>query len=203
MRLIMFGGIAIGVGGTILAFSLIFKDDRLFYASLVPLGLILIVSFVDTFLREKVGYIHPVDLAFSNILAYLYTFSQILILGYFRVELQSLVYDIGTIFLMSFIFLVGFVKIGLMKTFEIDERDKPKEATARFVLLSLVFGVLMALARIGFNYIYLPPPSGLGLGFNNSAIILGASTAALMLLTGLVIRGRYEPISSKRREKKE
>jgi hypothetical protein len=196
----MFGEMAIGVGGTMLAFSLVFKDERLFYASLVPLALVLLISFVDTFLREKVGYIHPVDLAFGNILAYLYTLSQILVLGYFRPEWQDLVYSVGTIFLMSFIFLVGFVKMGLMRTFEVDEKDKPKEATARFVLLSLVFGALMAVARIGFDYIYHPAPSGLGLGFGNSAIILGASTAALMLLTGLVIRGKYEPISRRRRE---
>jgi hypothetical protein len=201
MRLIMFGGMAIGVGGTILAFSLIFKDVRLFYASLIPLALVLVMAFVDTFLREKVGYIHPVDLAFSNILAYLYTLSQILILGYFRPELQDLVYDIGTIFLMSFIFLVGFVKIGLMRTFEIDEKDRPKEATARFVLLSMIFGALMAVARIGFDFIYRPPPSGLGLGFGYSAIVLAASTAALMLLTGIVIRGKYEPISKKREKR--
>jgi len=79
---------------------------------------------------------------------------------------------------MLFIFLVGFVKIGLMETFEIDEKDRLKEATGRFVLLSMIFGALMAFAKIGFNYIYLPPPSGLDIGFNNSATILGASTGA-------------------------
>jgi hypothetical protein len=196
--LIMFGGIAEGVGGTLLALSILLKDERLFIASVVPLALVLIFAFVDTFLREKVGYIHPVDLAFSNILAYLYTLGQILILGYFLPELQNLVYDIGTIFLMSFVFLVGLVKVGLMRAFEIDEKDKPKETVARFVLLAMIFGALMALARIGFNYIYLPAPSGLGLGFNWSAITLFSATAVLMLVTGMVIRGKYEPISKKK-----
>lgn len=201
MRLIMFGELAEGVGGTLLALSILLKDVRLFYASLAPLALVLAFAFVDTFKREKVGYIHPVDLAFGNILAYLYTLGQILILGYFIPEMQPLVYDIGTIFLMSFVFLVGLVKVGLMRAFEIEEKDKPKETVARFVLLSLVFGALMAAARIGFNYIYFPPPLGLGLGFNYLAITLFACTGILMLVTGMVIRGKYEPISSKKKAK--
>jgi hypothetical protein len=195
----MFGGLAEGVGGTLLALSILLKDERLFIASLVPLALVLIFAFIDTFLREKVGYIHPVDLAFGNILAYLYTLGQILILGYFFPELQALVYDIGTIFLMSFVFLVGLVKVGLMRAFEIDEKDKPKETVARFVLLAIVFGALMALGRIGFDYIYQQPPGGIGLGFNTSAIILFSATALLMLVTGMIIRGRYEPISNKKK----
>jgi hypothetical protein len=195
----MFGGIAEGVGGTLLALSILLKDERLFIASLVPLALVLIFAFIDTFLREKVGYIHPVDLAFGNILAYLYTLGQILILGYFFPVLQALVYDIGTIFLMSFVFLVGLVKVGLMRAFEIDEKDKPKETVARFVLLAIVFGALMALGRIGFDYIYQPAPGGIGLGFNPSAIILFSATALLMLVTGAIIRGRYEPISNKKK----
>jgi len=48
---------------------------------------------------------------------------------------------------MLFIFLVGFVKIGLMETFEIDEKDRLKEATARFMLLSMIFGAMMAFAQ--------------------------------------------------------
>jgi hypothetical protein len=199
MRLIMFGGIAEGVGGTLLALSILLKDERLFTASLVPLALVLIFAFIDTFLREKVGYIHPVDLAFGNILAYLYTLGQILLLGYFLPDLQNSVYDIGTIFLMSFVFLVGLVKVGLMRAFEIDEKDKPKETVARFVLLAMIFGALMAAARVAFNYIYLPSPAGIGLGFNVSAIVLFSATALLMLVTGMVIRGRYEPISSKKK----
>jgi hypothetical protein len=198
MRLVMFGGLAEGVGGTLLALSILLKDERLFIASLVPLTLVLFFAFVDTFLREKVGYIHPVDLAFGNILAYLYTLGQILVLGYFLPELQPLVYDIGTIFLMSFVFLVGLVKVGLMRAFEIDEKDKPKETVARFVLLAMIFGALMAVARIGFSYINTPVPAGLGLGFNWSAITLFSATAVLMLVTGMVIRGRYEPISKKK-----
>ena len=198
MRLVMFSGMAEGVGGTLLALSILLKDVRLFYASVVPLALVLIFAFVDTFLREKVGYIHPVDLAFSNILAYLYALGQILILGYFVPELQPIVYDVGTIFLMSFVFLVGLVKVGLMRAFEMEEKDKPKETVARFVLLSLVFGALMAVARIGFTYIYSNPPAGLGLGFNWSAITLFSATAVLMLATGMVIRGKYEPISKKK-----
>jgi hypothetical protein len=201
MRLIMFGGMAEGVGGTLLALSILLKDDRLFYASLAPLAIVLVFAFVDTFLREKVGYIHPVDLAFGNILAYLYALGQILVLGYFIPALQDSVYDIGTIFLMSFVFLVGLVKIGLMRAFEIEEKDKPKETVARFVLLSLVFGALMAAARIGFDYLYFPPPAGLGVGFNYSAIVLFAFTGLLMLVTGMVIRGKYEPISNKRKGK--
>jgi len=206
MRLFLVGGMATGIGITLLAFSLLLPDPTYaFYAyigTIICTAIVVFCAVVNTF-TTWAGYVHPEDRLWSNILAYLLTLFVILSLGHFIPPdpwLLNILFTTGTMIVLAY--LLVFSMIGLSTTLKIKDvlegtapKGREKETTARFILLSLVIGGIMAGVQVGLLalYWYLYQATGqLALAYRYSAIGIGLFATLLMAAMGILLRSKYE-----------
>lgn len=204
VRLIFFGAMASGIGGAVLFFGIWLQSLAVYYASFIFLAIVLVVAIINTFFKEKgrVGFVHPDDLLFGNIFAFLFVIAAILGAGYFYnlgtfpvwpgtspAEMTQAMFNYAAVIFVAFIFLWGLSQLGfVMDVLKGKGREVTKETTARFIMFSLVLGLIMSLILALFNQLYISS------GFVVSAWVLGIASTAMLLILGVFLRGRYEEV---------
>jgi hypothetical protein len=200
VRLTTIGNFLSGIGLTLLAFTIIVKaiatqpDQVLypFYIWMVALGIlavVIIISVINTF-TELTGYVHPDDKMLSNMLVYLMAIATLLVYGLLEgVEelIQGYLYDMGTMIVIAYIFLFVFVFFGA-RIYQGTETGQVKEMTSRFMLISLVLGVIMAGAYLLLRVVYDSLP------YSWAAGVLMAFAVGLVFVIVAFLGRRYEPV---------
>jgi hypothetical protein len=203
VRLTTISNIFAGIGLAILGFSAILKylleglevgpTPYPFYAWIggaALLGLVIIFSIINTFTETAVGFVHPEDKLISNMFVFLMAIGTILIFGVLdegQAYQQSL-FDTGAMIVIAFVFLFIFVYFSRNLT-ESGEMGQVKEMTARFMLVSLALGLVMAGLKVGLDAIYTATGS-----YEYSAGALGLVAIGLSVLLVLVLGRKYEPV---------
>ncbi|MHA2025352.1 MAG: hypothetical protein ACW98U_05565 [Candidatus Thorarchaeota archaeon] len=120
-----------------------------FYIWLIALGvlvIVLIISIINTF-TEMTGYVHPDDKMMSNMLVYMMSIGTLLSFGLLTEGsdpiLQGYLFDMGTMIVIAYIFLFVFQFYG-SRISAGAESGQTKEMTSRFMIVSLILGVIMA-----------------------------------------------------------
>ena len=160
VRLTTIGNFLSGIGLTLLAGTIGAKwlldavsatGDLLlipFYIWLVALGVlgvVLLIAIINTF-TEMTGYVHPDDKMMSNMLVYMMSIGTLLVYGLLEgvdVVIQGYLFDMGTMIVIAYVFLFVFVFFG-RRISEGAESGQIKEMTSRFMIVSLILGVIMA-----------------------------------------------------------
>lgn len=216
MRLFLVGGVATGIGLTLLAISILLSDMNVAfqaYLGCIICAIVVIFCAVVNSLTTWAGSVHPDDRLWSNILAYLLALFAILTLGRF-VSIVSAVLSVATDWLFRILFNTGtmlilalillFALVGLSGRFKLkevlegtDSKGRTKEISARLILFSLLVGGLMVLVQTGLetlNY-YLYTLFGLPPSYYYVAIGIGAVATVLVVLLGVILRSKYEKVS--------
>ncbi|TFG34266.1 hypothetical protein EU527_04410 [Candidatus Thorarchaeota archaeon] len=200
VRLTTIGNFLSGLGLASLAFTIIVKaivsqpEQVLypFYIWLVALGflaVVLIISVVNTF-TEMTGFVHPDDKMLSNMLVYIHALATLLVYGLLEgvdSVMQGYLYDMGTMIVIAYIFLFVFVFFG-SRISAGAETGQVKEMTSRFMLISLVLGVIMAGA-----YLLLSVVKD-SLDYSWAAGVLMAFAVGLVFVIVAFLGRRYEPV---------
>lgn len=163
-----------------------------FYIWLISLGtlaIVLIISIINTF-TEMTGYVHPDDKMMSNMLVYMMSIATLLTYGLLEgvdAIIQGYLFDMGTMIVIAYIFLFVFVFFG-SRISEGAETGQTKEMTSRFMIVSLILGVIMAGVYLTTSLIR----DSLSYGWA-AATLFGI---AVLLVIGIVIflGRRYEPV---------
>jgi hypothetical protein len=119
-----------------------------FYIWLIALGVlgvVLLIAIINTF-TEMTGYVHPDDKMMSNMLVYMMSIGTLLTYGLLDgidVVIQGYLFDMGTMIVIAYVFLFVFVFFG-KRISEGAETGQIKEMTSRFMIVSLILGVIMA-----------------------------------------------------------
>jgi len=160
VRLTTIGNFLSGIGLTLLAGTIGAKwlldavsatGDLLlipFYIWLVALGVlavVLLIAIINTF-TEMTGYVHPDDKMMSNMLVYMMSIGTLLTYGLLEgidTVIQGYLFDMGTMIVIAYVFLFVFVFFG-KRISEGAESGQIKEMTSRFMIVSLILGVIMA-----------------------------------------------------------
>ena len=202
VRLTGIGNLLSGIGLTLLAFTIIVKaiatqPDQVLYpfyiwiVALVILGVVLIMSLITTF-TELTGYVHPDDKMVSNMLVYLMALATLLVYGLLEgigvnQTIQGYLYDMGTMIVIAYIFLFVFVFFGA-RIYQGTETGQVKEMTSRFMLISLVLGVIMAGAYLLLKVVYDT------LAYSWASGVLMVFAAILVIVIVAFLGRRYEPV---------
>jgi hypothetical protein len=119
-----------------------------FYIWLIALGvlaIVLIIAIINTF-TEMTGYVHPDDKMMSNMLVYMMSIATLLSYGLLEgvdTTIQGYLFDMGTMIVIAYIFLFVFQFYG-SRIAAGAEAGQTKEMTSRFMIVSLILGVIMA-----------------------------------------------------------
>ncbi len=206
VRLTTIGNVLSGIGITLLAVAIGVKyllqslgttGDPLQYpfyiwlGSLVVLGIVLLVSIINTF-TEMTGFVHPDDKLYANTLVFIMTLATILTFGllhgYETAEIQGALFNMGTMIVIAYIFLFIFVFFGT-RIAEGAETGQVKEMTSRFMLVSLILGAIMAGVNFVLNWIWLFTAS-----YAWAAGTLFLFAIALVFIIVIFLGRRYEPV---------
>ena len=211
MRLFLIGGLATGIGLTLLAISIVLQDiTTAFYAYVgtIICAVIVVIAAIINSLSTWAGYVHPDDRLWSNILAYLLTLFTILTFGRFlaadplRDFYFTILFNTGSMLVLALILLFGLV--GLSGKFRLQEvlegtssDERTKEISARLILFSLLIGSFMTAIQVGLlllyghlNTIFLQPNA-----FYYTSFGIGGIAFLLVISLGVILRTRYEPVS--------
>ena len=160
VRLTTIGNFLSGIGLTLLGVTIGVKalldvvsatPDQLVYpfyiwlGSLAVLAVVLIISVINTF-TEITGFVHPDDKMMSNMLVYIMSIGTLLTFGLLEgtsVTVQGYLFDMGTMIVIAYVFLFVFVFFGSRISVGA-ETGQTKEMTSRFMIVSLILGVIMA-----------------------------------------------------------
>lgn len=191
-----------GLGLASLAFTIVVKaiatqPDQVLYPfyiwiiALGILGVVLIMNLISTF-TELTGYVHPDDKMVSNMLVYVMALATLLVYGLLdgigvTSTIQGYLYDMGTMIVIAYIFLFVFVFFGA-RIYQGTEKGQVKEMTSRFMLISLVLGVIMAGAYLLLKVVYDV------LKYSWGSAVLMAFAAILVLIIVVFLGRRYEPV---------
>jgi hypothetical protein len=216
MRLFLVGGVATGIGLTLLAISIVLSDITVAfqaYLGCIVCAVIVIFCAVINSLTTWAGLVHPDDRLWSNILAYLLALFAILTLGRF-VPIVSVVlmvapdwlyrilFNTGTMLIIALILL--FALVGLSGRFQLrevlegtDSEGRTKEISARLILFSLLVGGIMVLVQTGLEvlYYYLYTVFLLPSSYYYVSVGIGAVATILVVLLGVILRSKYEKVS--------
>jgi hypothetical protein len=202
VRLTTISNIFAGIGLAILGFSAILKymleglgvgdtpyPFYMWIGGAALLGLVVLFSIINTF-TEMTGFVHPEDKLVSNMFVFLMAIGTILIFGVLDEgeAFQQSLFDMGAMIVIAFVFLFIFVYFSRNLT-ESGEMGQVKEMTARFMLVSLALGLVMAGLKVGLDYIYVTTGS-----YEYSAGALGLVAIGLSILLVLVLGRKYEPV---------
>ncbi|TXT55843.1 MAG: conserved membrane protein of unknown function [Candidatus Thorarchaeota archaeon] len=201
VRLTTISNILAGIGLAILGFSAVLKylleslgtaDTAFpFYTWIIAaviLGIVIFMSVITTF-SEMTGFVHPEDKLVSNMFVFLITIGTFLMFGILdEGELyQSWMYNIASMMMIAFVFLFIFVFFSATIT-EGGDTGQVKEMTARFMLVSLVLGGILAGLKLGLDLIYDT------YFYESAAGLLGIISVALTVLIVMFLGRRYEPV---------
>jgi hypothetical protein len=204
IRVTTIGNFLSGIGLAALGFALILKyvldqvsatPAQLLYpfyiwaVALGVLGIVLLISIVNTF-TEITGFVHPDDKLVSNMLVYIHALGTLLTFGLLEgvdAVTQGYLFDMGTMIVIAYIFLFVFVFFG-SKIAVGAETGQVKEMTSRFMLVSLVLGVIMAGVYLVLSII----KNSFSYGWAAGALFLLAF--ALVVLIVFFLGRRYEPV---------
>ncbi|TFG95511.1 hypothetical protein E4H12_13105 [Candidatus Thorarchaeota archaeon] len=201
VRLTTVGNFLSGIGLTLLAFTIVVKviatqPEQVLYPLfiwLIALGMlavVLIISVINTF-TEMTGFVHPDDKMMSNMLVYVMALGTLLVYGLLDgidTTVQGYLYNMGTMIVIAYIFLFIFNFYG-SRIAEGTEQGQVKEMTSRFMLVSLVLGIIMAGANLLFNWILTATAS-----YTLSAGFLFGFAILLVFLMVIFLGRRYEPV---------
>ena len=204
VRLTTIGNFLSGIGLTLLGFTIIVKyildsvsatPEQMLYpfyiwiGALIVLGVVLVMSIINTF-TEITGFVHPDDKLVSNMLVYIHALGTLLTYGLLEgidAITQGYLFDMGTMIVIAYVFLFVFVFFG-SKIAEGAETGQVKEMTSRFMLVSLVLGVIMAGVYLAMSII----KNTFSYGWASGALFILAF--ALVLLIVFFLGRRYEPV---------
>jgi hypothetical protein len=200
VRLTTIGNFLSGLGLASLAFTLVVKwiatqpGQELYplYIWLIALGflvVVLIISAINTF-TEMTGFVHPDDKMVSNMLVYIHALATLLVYGLLlgvNETIQGYLYDMGTMIVIAYIFLFVFVFFG-SRISQGAETGQIKEMTSRFMLVSLVLGVIMAGAYLFMRVVFDI------LQYTWAAGVLMVFAVALVFVIVIFLGRRYEPV---------
>jgi hypothetical protein len=201
VRLTTLSNILAGIGLAILGFSAILKymleglgvgttgyPFYMWVGGAALLGLVVIFSIINTF-TEITGFVHPEDKLVSNMFVFLMAIGTILIFGILDegVAFQQNLFEAGSMIVIAFVFLFIFVFFSRNLT-ESGEMGQVKEMTARFMIVSLALGLVMAGLKVGLDIIYQT------LSYEYAAGALGLVAIVLSVLLVLVLGRKYEPV---------
>ncbi len=113
--------------------------------ALAVLAIVLVIAVINTF-TEITGFVHPDDKMMSNMLVYMMSIATLLTYGLLDgvdIIIQGYLFDMGTMIVIAYIFLFVFVFFG-GRISEGAETGQTKEMTSRFMIVSLILGVIMA-----------------------------------------------------------
>ena len=204
IRVIAIGNFLSGIGLAALGFAIILKaildtgsptPAQLLYpfyiwaVALAGLGVVLLISIVNTF-TEITGFVNPDDKLVSNMLVYIHALATLLTFGLLEgvdAVTQGYLFDMGTMIVIAYIFLFVFVFFG-SKIAVGAETGQVKEMTSRFMLVSLVLGVIMAGVYLALSII----KNTFSYGWAAGGLFLLAF--ALVVLIVFFLGRRYEPV---------
>lgn len=204
VRITTISNIMSGIGIAILAFSAIFKyileglgqtgtvyPFGAWVIGAIMLGIVILASAINTF-TERTGFVHPEDKLVSNMFVFLMAIATILILGILDEGLayQRNLFDMGAMIVIAYIFLFIFVFFSGEIT-EAGEMGQVKEMTARFMLVSLLLGAIMAGVKVGLDIIWDTTGS-----YEWAAGALGAFALGLVVLIVVFLGRKYEPVGT-------
>jgi len=162
-----------------------------FYIWLIALGvlvLVLVIAIINTF-TEMTGYVHPDDKMMSNMLVYMMSIATLLTYGLLitDITIQGYLFDMGTMIVIAYIFLFVFQFYG-SRISEGAESGQTKEMTSRFMIVSLILGVVMAGVYLATSIIKDTLSYGWAAG-----VLFGI--AVLLVFSIVIFLGRrYEPV---------
>ena len=160
VRLTTIGNFLSGIGLTLLAGTigarwllevtsatgdLLLIPFYIWVVSLGVLGVVLLIAIINTF-TEMTGFVHPDDKMLSNMLVYMMAIGTLLTYGLLEgvdTIVQGYLFDMGTMIVIAYVFLFVFVFFG-RRISEGAETGQIKEMTSRFMIVSLILGVIMA-----------------------------------------------------------
>ncbi len=204
VRLTTIGNFLSGIGLTLLAVTIGAKylldtlsasPEQLVYPfyiwviALAMLVVVLIISVINTF-TEITGFVHPDDKMMANMLVFIMALATILVFGLLEgtdAVTQGYLFDMGTMIVIAYIFLFVFVFFG-SKISEGAETGQIKEMTSRFMLVSLVLGVIMAGVHLLLSIVKD------SLSFTWAAGVLMIFAVALIVMIVIFLGRRYEPV---------
>ncbi len=203
VRFTTFANILSGIGLTLLGVAAAFKYILAslgqtdlpypFYAwagGAIILVIVLILSIINTF-TEIGGYVHPTDKLISNMVVFLTTIATVLMFG---ITNEGSVYAIylfkmASMIVVAYVFLFIFVFFAPTIT-KGEEEGKIKEMTARFMLVSLMLGAVMAALQVGLDAVW----AYFGGSYTYAAGTLGLVALVMVVLIVLFLERRYEPV---------
>jgi hypothetical protein len=157
--------------------------------ALAVLAIVLIIAVINTF-TEITGFVHPDDKMMSNMLVYMMTIATLLTYGLLEgvdALIQGYLFDMGTMIVIAYVFLFVFVFFG-GRISEGAETGQTKEMTSRFMIVSLILGVIMAGVYLSASII----KDTLTYGWA-SAVLFGIAVALVFSIVVFLGR-RYEPV---------
>jgi hypothetical protein len=204
VRLTTIGNFLSGIGLTLLGVTIGVKalldslsatPEQMLYpfyiwmGALLVLGVVLIISIINTF-TEMTGFVHPDDKMVSNMLVYMHALGTLLTYGLlYGIDAitQGYLFDMGTMIVIAYVFLFVFVFFGGQIAAGA-ETGQVKEMTSRFMLVSLVLGVIMAGVYLLMSVI----KNTCTYGWASGALF--ALAVGLVLVIVLFLGRRYEPV---------
>ena len=157
--------------------------------ALAVLAVVLLIAVINTF-TEMTGFVHPDDKMMSNMLVYMMSIATLLTYGLLDgvdATIQGYLFDMGTMIVIAYIFLFVFVFFG-GRISEGAETGQTKEMTSRFMIVSLILGVIMAGVYLTTSVIRDTLSYGWAAG-----VLFGI--AVLLVFSIVIFLGRrYEPV---------
>ncbi|TFG32935.1 hypothetical protein EU528_01905 [Candidatus Thorarchaeota archaeon] len=157
--------------------------------ALAVLAVVLIIAIINTF-TEMTGFVHPDDKMMSNMLVYMMSIATLLTYGLLEgvdATIQGYLFDMGTMIVIAYIFLFVFQFYG-SRISEGAETGQTKEMTSRFMIVSLILGVIMAGVYLATSVIKDTLSYGWAAG-----VLFGI--AVLLVFSIVIFLGRrYEPV---------
>jgi len=157
--------------------------------ALAVLAIVLIIAIINTF-TEMTGFVHPDDKMMSNMLVYMMSIATLLTYGLLEgvdAIIQGYLFDMGTMIVIAYIFLFVFQFYGT-RISQGAEAGQTKEMTSRFMIVSLILGVIMAGVYLATSVI----KDSLSYGW--AVAVLFAMAVALVLGIVIFLGRRYEPV---------
>ncbi|MCF2137039.1 MAG: hypothetical protein K9W43_07300 [Candidatus Thorarchaeota archaeon] len=202
VRLTTISNVLSGIGLALLGFSLIMKwilsglsvtgtsyPYYMWLGGVVLLAVVVIMSVINTF-TEITGFVHPEDKLISNMFVYLMAIATVLIFGALDegAVFQEILFNIASMIVIAYVFLFIFTYFSRTITEE-GQMGQVKEMTARFMLVSLVLGGIMAALLVGLKAVW-----DLSASYEWAAGALGIFAVALVVIIVLALGHKYEPV---------
>ena len=199
-RLTTIANLIAGIGLAVLAFAAILHYLLLGITDLAWVGistwtvaagllvLVLIFAVVNTF-TEVTGFVHPEDKLVANMFVFIMAIATILIYGIFPglVVTQDSLFRTASMIVIAYVFLFVFTYFSSTIT-EGADMSQVKEMTARFMLVSLLLGAIMAGLMLLLDWIMII------FSYEWASVSLGGFAVVLVFVMAFALGRKYEPV---------